>query len=938
MPKLTEIKQKISQLDGGSFQELCDAYLSMQGYLNIHALGMKPGTHKTTKGTPDTYFISETGGKYIFVTYTTQQSALYEKIKDDIESCFDEEKTGLKNTDISEIICCHTSSNIKPGDDKTLKDFCQDRGVLLNIMGIDHIATDLYQKYLRIAVEFLGVSIGTDQICSVQDFLLNYNSNSLAAPLDTTFLFRKKEIENVVNTFEKNDVIILSGKAGVGKTRLALECCKKYVEKNGGKIYCIQNNFLPIYNDLKTFLCTPDQYVLLVDDANQIENLEHIIQYTTKKNIGYNVKIILTTRDYLLSKVEQKVHEFTFPVVINVDVFSDNEISDLVGSLGISNPLYLNRIIKISNGNARIAVLAGKTALKSNNLDSIMDLTQLYEVYYGKILENTLDDELCLTAGIIAFFDSIDLNKLESYSIFELVQLSHENFEKNTLFLLNLEIIDLYEMYDQRIVKISDQCLSNYLIKYVFLDKNLISLSFIIENYFHNERLIIDRISMLLEVFSSKKVDEKISISVNKVWSRLESQNSTKLFNFIKIFYAYNPIKTLIFLNEIIDSEKSVYVKNIDFDSKEFDKNVNDIITILGSFHGIKDGRDESLDLFFKYYLKRMDLGGQFYQTILQYYGIELYSEFDGYSSQICLINRMQENSDNWNKDPICNLFIKISGDFFNHEFSSRESDKKTVTYYTKPLEFSDDVKNYRKLLWKNILIISKNDTFKEEIRKMLETYPLNTKSFEKDIQQKDEILQIVQYDWIFMKQILETVFTPSSLKDCITMERMSKILNSWNIEFLNILSPFIQNRDFYMYQVLKGDIFLNPDLDIDFAENRRLRQEGIKNYLNQLDLESVLNIFKSCKEIKPIQNIREGLRFVFIYLFGNPCLYIESIKVYLESDTPLDIPPVELVEKLFDLLPNLEIYNLLNQYEYNQKFMWIYSYFYCLPEEQITK
>jgi hypothetical protein len=54
MSKLTDIKQKISQLDGGAFQELCDAYLSKLGYTGIVALGMKAGTKKTTKGIPDT--------------------------------------------------------------------------------------------------------------------------------------------------------------------------------------------------------------------------------------------------------------------------------------------------------------------------------------------------------------------------------------------------------------------------------------------------------------------------------------------------------------------------------------------------------------------------------------------------------------------------------------------------------------------------------------------------------------------------------------------------------------------------------------------------------------------------------------------------------------------------------------------------------------------
>ena len=69
MSRLTDIKAKINVLEGGAFQELCDALLERKGYEGIHAYGMQAGTMKTTKGNPDTYFKSK-NGKYIFVAYT----------------------------------------------------------------------------------------------------------------------------------------------------------------------------------------------------------------------------------------------------------------------------------------------------------------------------------------------------------------------------------------------------------------------------------------------------------------------------------------------------------------------------------------------------------------------------------------------------------------------------------------------------------------------------------------------------------------------------------------------------------------------------------------------------------------------------------------------------------------------------------------------------
>lgn len=93
MANIESIKQKILQLDAGSFQNLCDSYLYKTGYPSIVSLGGEAGTRKTTLGTPDTYFIAS-NGKYVFVEYTTQRTNLFAKISDDLEKCLDTAKTG----------------------------------------------------------------------------------------------------------------------------------------------------------------------------------------------------------------------------------------------------------------------------------------------------------------------------------------------------------------------------------------------------------------------------------------------------------------------------------------------------------------------------------------------------------------------------------------------------------------------------------------------------------------------------------------------------------------------------------------------------------------------------------------------------------------------------------------------------------------------------
>lgn len=417
MATIVSIKQKIEQLDAGSFQVLCDAYLSREGYPNPVSLGTKAGTQKTTQGTPDTYFCLA-NGKYVLAEYTTQRPGLAGKIRSDLEKCFDSQLSGINNDDITEIIYCHTSSGIDAGADKSLKRYCQDKGVQLTMIGIDKLAEDISRKYPILAKEHLGLSVDTEQIQDPLDFVRQYDASALAAPLNTNFLFRENEIVRLQKAFDENNVVILSGAAGTGKTRLALEFAERFQKEHTAvKICVIHNHGLPIYDDLKQHFECPGDYFVIVDDANQLSQLDLIIEYVNKKDNGYNVRILATVRNYALQKVKADIAGIVHYSEVTLDSLSDDEIKSLVKDyLGIINRDYLNRIATIAEGNARIALIAGKVAVDANGLQSISDVTGLYEEYYGKAFkEANLDGDLQLqiTAGVIAFLGSIHLDHIE---------------------------------------------------------------------------------------------------------------------------------------------------------------------------------------------------------------------------------------------------------------------------------------------------------------------------------------------------------------------------------------------------------------------------------------------------------------------------------------------------------------------------------------------
>ena len=496
----------LSTLEGGGFQDLCDTLLCAEGYEGIFSLGMKAGTLKTTTGNPDTYFRSKSG-KYIFVAYTTEQTNINKKIQADIEKCLNQEKTGVDVKDIEKIICCHTSSTLKAGDDQALRELCSSYGIELELYGIDRIANLLYKTYPYIAKDKLNFSIDSNQIFPREEFVKQYdNSNGRTAPLTTAFLHREKERDEILKALEKEKAIIILGKAGVGKTRLALEIANRYQEETNCKTLCIKCNSLPIMEDLSRHISTPGKYLVFVDDANELVGLPHLIEYAIKDDERYDIRIIATVRDYTSKSVINETRKLVDVKCFPISKFSDQEIREFIKTnLKIENSDYIEQIVRISSGNPRIAYMAGKLAIEKNDLRSIANMEELYKSYYGFFLEDTTiltNLRLCLTAGIISIFNIIDLDNLDRIQdVLDIVGMKKEEFTTNIHSLHGMEYV---EIKSERVARISDQCLSNYMLYYVFFEKGLISFSDILKvGFWKYKNSTIKSVDILLNIFYS---------------------------------------------------------------------------------------------------------------------------------------------------------------------------------------------------------------------------------------------------------------------------------------------------------------------------------------------------------------------------------------------------------------------------------------------------
>ena len=936
MAYIESIKQKILQLDAGSFQNFCDSYLYKIGYPNIVSLGGEAGTRKTTLGTPDTYFVAP-DGRYVFVEYTTQKTNLFAKIKDDIEKCLNTSKTGILHNKISEIIYCHTSSNLTPFQDSEIRTLCEGVGIKLTVIGIDKLAEDVYLFHHNLSRDFLGISISTDQIQSYDDFIHCYNSNRMAAPVDTKFLFREKEIKDIGDAYLESDVVILSGSAGTGKTRLALHYIKKYININNEKVYCIHSNALPIYEDLKLYIDSPGNYFLFIDDANQLSGLQHIVRYVTMRPEEYSVKILITVRDYALQKVIKDVQKIVSYRIIKINSFTDDEVKTILEtSLDILNQEYQKRIIRIAEGNARIAVLAGKLACNSNSLASINDVSQLYDDYYGTFLtSNQLlsNSNLCITAGVLAFLEAIHLEHMDAFlPILREKGLNRNEVIENIRILHELEIVDIY---NDKAVRFSEQCMSNYLLKYVFFDKKLLSLSEMIKACFSSYReRTISSVNTLLNIFRNKTIFDFVEKEIKKLWNELLTENSPIFFEFVKAFFRINPTETLLILQNRIESEEAVICEWNDIDTengKNYQYITNDIIKILGGFADMSD-LPTACDLFFLYYIKRPDLYMEFYHAVNLYFGINKDSDRYDYYTQITFLEKIEEYSDDWKQESITILFLQTVEEFLKLHFSPIEEERKnTIAVYQIPLVISDGVEKYRKLIWKSLYSLCEIEQYKVQIRKILNSYGGTI---------DDISIPVLQFDLKYIKSILKSYFSPDEIKNCILANRIKNTFSCMNIFCEEVFAEYFKREGIQLYFLLKG-----PDYkkEVEYEEHKKIKRKEIEQYISKCDLEMFQKLIDVCKDISGLDEhtdwkVREGLEIAFDTVSCEKDYYVDAIKYYIEKDTPNNLSPYHLICTLFSLATDSKIYQIISNAEYSQKNNWLYAYYHELPFEIITE
>jgi predicted Zn-dependent protease with MMP-like domain len=972
MSKIQLIEQELLAINDAKFHIFCNEYLNWIGYDFLTSSGSVIGKEKSKKGTPDAYIpINE--NQYCFVEYTTKDKlgkskGFFNKLSLDIDHCFDESQSKISNSQIKKVILCFTQ-RLTVSEHNLLREKCAHYGAELETHDIDKILKQvLFHPYLG---QYLGISIDTQQLLPTPVFVKEYEQGKLATPLSNKIYFREEEINNALNLLDLTNILIIEGSAGVGKSRFALEILSQFCNSNPTfKQMCVDNKGCPIYEDIRVYLKSTNDFILLIDDANRSYKHYEFILNLLKEDREGKVKIVATVRDYALNVIEHASKNYEFQK-IKVKPLSDIQIREILASeeFKITNRDYSDVIVRVAQGNPRLAIMAAKVALERQNLSAFNDIPKIYESYYDEVVTeiNELGDTTFLKVlGIISFFKTIGKGHGNIEQNLSSFGLSESEFWEKVITLNQMELVDLFE---NEVVKISDQILASYFFYIIFIRDGLLDFGALITQFYENQQgRFRDMIYSVANTFGYPHIKEKLSRPLDQSWAYFE-KDDVRLLKFLSLFWIFKQERVLSYIGKAITTLPDNPQEEYKF---EEDKNPNTWDDEYGYFEVLKQFLNYTyldsnfklaLDLTFLYLEKQPE----YIRNFVAYAKAELIYNREDYNTdfyrQTTLFDKLISNI-NSGRNPTLfrGLFYHIVNTYLQTAFQKSESAGRdnSIAIYIYHLPNISILFEFRQKIW-NFLFEDFRD-HKKCVIDSISSYIFNHNIWgATDVNNKKAFWE---YDSKLLLPFIVKNFNKESYKESKTAQEYFTQLEHLEIPFNSTVFKVFNNYKLELSLKLNQDIVFGEDKydlaqklefksengNTEWKKVENLKYEELEKFVHNLSLEELKKLWQDINElleeevnkmewsinistfqILRIIAIKDTLKFLklFEFIFDANNMSESFSSNYCQNITANLLKSLKGKHKLF--------FDLINKYNGRSILHWKFAFFIHLESEYVS-
>lgn len=936
MARIQRITDALAQINEAVFQELCDAFLLLSNS-NIRAFG-RTGSHnfkqKTVAGTPDSYMLLSTG-KYIFIEHSTNISEGVAKLVKDVRKCLDEKKTKIATKDIAEIIFC-INFNLDASQTDRIKKELEGTSIGLTIHMLDSLAMDILYHHRNLAHQYLDIPFDSAQIVSSDIFIQEYNkaSKSIGTPLDNDFIKREEELLQVIEAMDNCDFVILTGSAGIGKTRLALEAMKSFQEANTSYTgYSLSYKNHPIIEDLQQYFDVDKDYLLFVDDANRIDVFGQVTGFYTGIRKGH-LKIICTVRDYACDLVEDFFKGGIPFTRIDITKLTDEQITAIISKepFTILNTSFQRPIIATADGNPRIALMMARLAKEKGSIEALHNLKELFEAYFATfVIDDKLfnDPDTLRALGLISFFYTLPYR--ESNTMEEVLGVFGMDYTKFKDTIDKLEKLELIELQHD-FVRIPEQNLSSYFFYKTFISDSLLSFEALLEHYSESHAgRFRDTVIPSNNMFGPADVMELLKPSLQKHFRKI-IDDQRKAVKYLATFYYYLQPQAMEFVYSLIQKKEPDAMTHyrIDAQRQEYAFQKDPVIVLLGEYLNSYSEIGEIIELAVEYGKRYPNVLSHWNEIMLAKLPFDEPDKRSGYYRQHAVVDSLLKGAEA--NDTLCaRYFFSIAQKLLQFQFQQMKAGRhSSYEIYDFPLSNDHKLQELRAKIWVGVDVLFV--AHQQEAITLLKAYGGGRSS---------EAKEIVESDIPYIVQIADNYLDQGNFEHCLTLQeliRRAKRMKAECEDFTRLSTTYTNSAYVFFEKIDWNRLGGKPRYECrDQREYEKAKEQEIRSHFIFESQEDIQSFYDTLVMVRPFAIRSQGYRFQLNLIMDenlkrNPEIAFAFLQLLVHNGNAIDSYPDLYFSRVLNTDEDaLRLYQLIWDNEFNNKAQWKLLFFEML-------
>ena len=608
------------------------------------------------------------------------------------------------------------------------------------------------------------------------------------------------------------------------------------------------------------------------------------------------------------------------------------------------DPAYKEKILKISQNNPRMAFMACKIA-QNGSFDAINNTYDLYKGYF-KGADNDInifgDIDIGKIIAIAAFFRAIDRQNDKQVKVIK------QAFEVDIVAIWDkiekLHRYEIFDMYENSVIKVSDQILASYLFyKIVFVDKSLKISSFIVNFFPNHSGKIRDVLNQIVPVFDINLILKELKDPVDRLWieyldkSLLVGHDNNPIIEFVEIFWYLKESEILEKLHEEIQDleQEHIDVNSIDV----FKDNDNRSDLVLNILSLLSRSNDESnlkitIELIVMYLNKKPNKIHEVIYTLVKDFGYEFDSYTDEYKKEKIVMDKLWELSKNSDTLLLRRLFIGIASEMLGTDFQDARYHGRTLNLYNYTLVPTQALINFRKTIFERLDEIFKSSYFLADLEKFINAYSQKT-----NISNRKDILE---QDSKYMLDLTAKYFNPKIYKHCKIVRNFLSFLDGNKISYDKNVQTVFKHSYFDTDDLLCLDPYeLEGD---DIEQNKVYIKNKLKDFVNNNKTKDRwLELLNICVEIYNViddtnpHSFRSNFGILLEILSSNDSqLFIEVLGEYFKLGDPFLLYLDRCV--LIKILGKNGAFEFIEKQNFKAKDFWRFGIFAAMDENDITQ